>query len=77
MPCRGASCFFEIEDVHQPILRIAVQPQRMVERLIEDPHRLDMRIGRQLLVTKHQDLVPPEVLAQRSGGRVVDTVGQA
>jgi hypothetical protein len=58
----------EIEGVYQPIVWIPVQPQRVVERLIKDSHRFDMRIGRQMLVAKHQDLVPPEVLPQRGGG---------
>jgi hypothetical protein len=76
MPRRGATGLFEVENVDQPIVRIAVQPQRVVERLVENSHRLDMRIGRQLLVAKHQDLVPPEVLPERGRGGLVDTVSQ-
>ena len=29
-----------------------------------------------MLVAEHQDLVPPEVLPERGGGRFVDAVGQ-
>jgi hypothetical protein len=35
----------QIEDVCQPILRITMQPQRVVERLVEDSNRFYMRIG--------------------------------
>ena len=52
----------EIEDIRQPILRVAMPPQRVVVGFVEDPHRLDVRVRRQVLVAEHQDLMLPERL---------------
>lgn len=76
VPGRRAAGLLEVEDVNQRVAHIAPQPRRMVERFVEDPHRVHVRIGRQVLVAEHQDLVPPQVLPQRVGGCLVDSVGE-
>ena len=76
VPGRGVAGLVEVEHVDEAVVLVAVHPLRMVERLVEDPHRLDVRVGRQVLVAEHEHLVLPEVLAQALGRRVVDAAGQ-
>ena len=63
VPRRGAARLVEVEHIDQPVVIVAEAPQRMVERFVEDLHRPHVRIGREVLVTKHEDLVVSEVVA--------------
>jgi len=49
---------------------VAVDGSGVVERVIENPDRLDVLIRGQVLVAEHQDLVGQELLAQCFGGLV-------
>jgi hypothetical protein len=55
---------------------VAVDPQRVVEGLVEDPYRRHVLQRREVLAAEDQDLVGPECLPQGHGGGLVNGLGQ-
>jgi hypothetical protein len=53
-----------------------VDPQGMVEGVVEDPYRLDVLERRKILTAEDQDLVAPERLAQSLSRGLVNELGQ-
>ena len=64
-PMGGVAGLLQVEGVDKPAVRVPIQPLRMIERLVEDPYRLDVLERRQVLAAEDQDLVGPEGLPQR------------
>ena len=72
MPTGGSARPLQVEGIDETVAVVAVYPQWMVEGLVEDPHRLDVLVRREVLVPKYQDLMGPEGVPQGFGGGVVD-----
>ena len=76
MPQRRPARLGQVEHVHQAVVLVAMHPCRMIERLVEDPHRLHVLIGRQVLVAKHLPILSVLWLAKSPGHRLTTATVQ-
>jgi hypothetical protein len=59
VPGVGGPSRQQVEGLHKAVSFVPGLPQRVVERVVPDSHRLDLLVRQQVLVAEDQHLVPP------------------